>query len=161
MQLLLAPDAETAALAAHMERAGLTPARSRDKLSASERRYLSGPIVVADHSWGETIPQWLRDAVETARLGMVLAGEKEIASEEEVVAYLYTASLAAPLGHEWAAIYLVTAARVLARWGKLESPTEFWRSIGGWRKESLTPYQEEMLRRLRHDIRRSVEHARR
>ena len=132
-----------------------------ESLSAPDRRYLFGPIVVADPSWGETLPKWLRLAVQAARLSQVLAREKELASEEEVVAYLYTASLRAPLDHDLATIYLVLSARVMARWGQLESPAEFWTRIGH-EKPEMSLYQERLLRQLRGDIRRSVEkHSRR
>jgi hypothetical protein len=51
---------------------------------------------VGDPAWGSDTPAWLRAAARIARLGLVLAGEHEHASEEEAVAYLTPALAAVP-----------------------------------------------------------------
>ena len=94
--------------------------------TAGDRRYLAGPLIVGDPAWGDDTPAWLRDAVRIARLGLVLAGEHDHASEEEAVAYLMAASLAAPLHPDWAALYFWVAARVLTRWSKVGQEEDFW-----------------------------------
>ena len=130
--------------------------------TAGYRRYLAGPLIVGDPAWGSDTPAWLCDAVRIARLGLVLAGEHDHASEEEAVAYLMAASLAAPLHHDWAALYFWVAAHVLARWGKVGQEEDFWRMIAASAPQrTLRPEQEDDLRRLLRDIRRGVErHAR-
>jgi hypothetical protein len=130
--------------------------------TAGDRRYLVGPLIVGDPAWGDDTPAWLRAAVRTARLGLVLASEHDHASEEEAAAYLMAASLAAPLHHDWAALYFWVAARVLARWGKVGQEEDYWRMIDAAASQrTLRPDQEDDLRRLLRDIRRSVErHAR-
>ena len=125
-------------------------------------RSVAGPLIVGDPAWGRDTPVWLSDAVQVARLGLVLAGEHEHASEEEAVAYLMAASLAAPLHADWAALYFWVAARVLARWSRIGQEEDFWRMIDAAAPQRmLRPDQEDDLRRLLRDIRRSVErHAR-
>jgi hypothetical protein len=138
--------------------------------TAGDRRYLAGPLIVGDPAWGRDTPIWLREAVRIARLGLVLAGEHEQASEEEAVAYLMAASLAAPLHSDWATIYFGVAARVLARWGRVCQEAYFpglaaragGPTIGqAMSRRTLSPDQEDDLRRLLRDLRRGVErHAR-
>ena len=132
---------------AYLESLGRQPA-AEPRLTVGDRRYLAGPLIVADPAWGCDTPTWLQDAVRIARLGLVLAGEHDHASEEEAVVYLMAASLAAPLERHWAEIYLWLAARVLTRWSKLDQLADV---------PKLQPDQQDDLERLLRDIRRSVE----
>jgi hypothetical protein len=153
-------DLVNAALA-YLSQLGRQPA-AEQRWTAGDRRYLAGPLIVGDPAWGDDTPAWLRAAVRIARLGLVLAGEHEHASEEEAVAYLMAASLAAPLHADWAALYFWVAARVLARWSKVSQEEDYWRMIDAAAPQrTLRPDQEDDLRRLLRDIRRGVErHAR-
>ena len=60
---------------------------AEQRWTAGDRRYLVGPLIVGDPAWGDDTPAWLRAAVRIARLGLVLAGEHDHASEEDAVAY--------------------------------------------------------------------------
>jgi len=153
-------DLVNAALA-YLDRIGRQPAAAL-RWTAGDRRYLAGPLIVGDPAWGCDTPVWLSEAVQVARLGLVLAGEHEHASEEEAVAYLMAAGLAAPLHADWAAVYFWVAARVLARWSKISQEEDYWQMIeAAAPQRTLRPDQEDDLRRLLRDIRRSVErHAR-
>jgi hypothetical protein len=146
---------------AYLGQIGRQPAPEQ-RWTAGDRHYLAGPLIVGDPAWGDDTPAWLSEAVPVARLGLVLAGEHEHASEEEAVAYLMAASLAAPLHHDWAALYFWVAARVLARWGRVSQEEDYWRMIEvAAPQRTLRPDQEDDLRRLLRDIRRGVErHAR-
>ncbi len=148
-------------------------AAAEQRWTAGDRRYLAGPLIVGDPAWGDDTPAWLQAAVRIARLRLVLAGEHEHASEEEAVAYLMAASLAAPLHADWAALYFWGAARVLARWRKIGGEEDFWQMIeAATPQRTLRPDQEDDLRRLLRDtphcahavgasVRRGVErHAR-
>ena len=80
-------------------------------LTAEQRRYLSGPLVLHNPGWADCVPDWLTAAVPAARLTQVaaeIAGETDqpLATLEEVCAYLFTGSLAFPLDRDHAAIYL-------------------------------------------------------
>jgi hypothetical protein len=146
---------------AYLGQIGREPA-PQPRWTAGDRRYLGGPLIVGDPAWGGDTPAWLQDAVRIARLGLVLAGEHEHASEEEAVAYLMAASLAAPLHHDWAALYFWIAARVLTRWSKVGQEEDFWRLIDAAAPQrTLRRDQEDDLHGLLRDIRRGVErHAR-
>ena len=146
---------------AYLDRIGRRPA-AEPHWTAGDRRYQAGPLIVGDPAWGRDTPAWLSDAVQIARLGLVLAGEHQHASEEEAVAYLMAASLAAPLHADWAALYFWVAARVLTRWSKIGQEEDFWQMIDAAAPQrTLRPDQEDDLRRLLRDIRRGVErHAR-
>ncbi len=153
---LAARDPVQAALA-YLARIGRQPA-AEPHWTAGDRRYLAGPLIVGDPAWGRDTPAWLSAAVQVARLGLVLAGEHDHASEEEAVAYLMAASLAAPLHTDWAALYFWVAARVLVRWSKIGQEEDFWQMIeAAAPQRTLRPDQEDDLRRLLRDIRRGVE----
>ena len=77
------------------------------QLTASQRRYLVGPIVQYPGGWG--LPDWLRETVVQARLAQVYAelheGMEALATEEEALAYYTTASAAVPLHADAATFY--------------------------------------------------------
>jgi hypothetical protein len=132
--------------------------------TAEQRRYLSGPIVLHNPGWADTVPKWLTAAIPAARVEQVTAetaGEIEcnLATLEEVCAYLYTASLVFPLNRDHAAIYLWATGQVLSRQGRVTSIESVFEMLGeiGVHGQTLTDYQEhEVLGVLQRDIRRSV-----
>lgn len=78
-------------------------------------------LVVANAGWAGTLPEWLKQEVREERLtlGIVDAVKKtEKVGDAEVCTYLYTASLTAPMPHNWNGIYLFLAARLMRRRGK-------------------------------------------
>jgi hypothetical protein len=135
-------------------------------LYAYEQRYLAGPIVVDRMGAAWELPRWLPGAVVKGRVAQILveaeAGTREydrMASLPEVVAVLYTASLAYPLNRDAATVYLWVAAQVLPSHGLAESPEDTLEKIYGADSTpiELDPYLErEILDRLRRDIRRKV-----
>jgi len=103
------------------------------------------PIVVFPGGWGDTLPEWLKDAVTLERLEMnmkSLKGEEMTGTDTEACAYLYTASLTQPMGHDWTQIYLYISGRVHERWNKGAMPEDI-------RVESLTTDQARELNRLK------------
>jgi len=83
------------------------------------------PIIVFPGGWGDTLPEWLKNAITLERLEMnmkVLKGEEMTGTDAEACAYLYTASLTAPMDHDWGQIYLYIATQTYRRWGKNEMP---------------------------------------
>jgi hypothetical protein len=145
------------------------PADQALPLAAEQRRYLSGPIILHNPGWADCVPDWLIAAIPAARLEQVTAEvagetERDLATLEEVCAYLYTASLAFPLDRDYTAIYLWSTAQALSRQGRVPSVEVVFEMLGeiGAHDRTLTAYQErEVLRVLRRDIRRSVtRHAR-
>ena len=103
------------------------------------------PIVVFPGGWGDTLPDWLKGAVTLERLEMnmkVLKGEEMTGTDAEACAYLYTASLTQPMGHDWTQVYLYVAGRAHGRWNKGDMPEDI-------KVESLTTNQTRELKRLK------------
>ena len=83
------------------------------------------PIIVFPGGWGDTLPEWLKNAITLERLEMnmrVLKGDEMTGTDAEACAYLYTAALTAPMDHDWGQIYLYIATQTYRRWGKNEMP---------------------------------------
>lgn len=73
------------------------------------------PIIVFPGGWGDSLPEWLKTAITLERLIMnmrVIKGEEMTGTDAEACAYLYTASLTQPMGHDWTQIYLYIAGKV-------------------------------------------------
>ena len=83
------------------------------------------PIIVFPGGWGDTLPEWLKNAITLERLEMnmrALKGEEMTGTDAEACAYLYTAALTQPIDHDWGQIYLYIATQTYRRWGKNEMP---------------------------------------
>ena len=85
------------------------------------------PILVFPGGWGDTLPDWLKGAITMERLienMRALKGEEMTGTDAEACAYLYTASLTAPMDSDWTQIYLYIATQVYRRQGKGNMPTD-------------------------------------
>ena len=83
------------------------------------------PIIVFPGGWGDTLPEWLKNAITLERLEMnmrALKGKEMSGTDAEACAYLYTAALTQPMDHDWTQIYLYIATKIYRRWGKSEMP---------------------------------------
>ena len=88
---------------------------------------LTNPILVFPGGWGDTLPDWLKNAITLERLAMnmkALKGEEMTGTDAEACAYLNTASLTQPMDHDWTQIYLYIAGKTYARWRTKESGVE-------------------------------------
>jgi len=133
------------------------------RLTAEQRKYLAGPLVMFSRSWGDTLPAWLEEAIPAARLRQIIAevtGEEPegLASLEETMAYLYTACLAVPLSREYGKVYFWVASQVLPRYGVVSDSEGLAEQLGMRPEElRLSDYERrEYLDHLRRDIRRGV-----
>jgi len=82
------------------------------------------PIIVFPGGWADSLPDWLKGAIELERLMMnmkALKGEEMTGTDAEACAYLNTTSLAQPIGHDWTQIYLYIASQVYERHRAKES----------------------------------------
>ena len=105
----------------------------------------TNPILVFPGGWGETLPEWLKNAVTLERLEMnmrALKGEEMTGTDAEACAYLYTAALTQPMDHDWGQIYLYIATNTYRKWGKSEMP-------GDIAIDSISDYQMGELNRLK------------
>ena len=88
---------------------------------------LSDPIIAFPGGWGDTIPEWLKNAITLERLVMnmkALRGEEPTGTDTEACAYLMTVSLTQPMGGDWVQIYLYIASKTYRQWGKSEMPRD-------------------------------------
>lgn len=73
------------------------------------------PIIVFPGGWGGSLPDWIKPAITIERLMeniKTLKSGEMTATDAEACAYLYTASLTQPMGHDWTQIYLYIASKV-------------------------------------------------
>jgi len=73
-------------------------------------------IVYPSGGWEDTLPDWIKGAITLERLVMnmrLLKGEEPTGTDAEALAYMYPASLAFPLSHDWTQIYLYLASKVV------------------------------------------------
>ena len=106
---------------------------------------LTDPIIVMPGGWGDSLPDWIKPAITMERLienMKAIRGEEPTGTDAEAVAYLYTASLTAPMGHNWAQIYLYLAGKEMERHKKVEVPEDI-------QVKSLNAGQERDLKGLK------------
>ena len=103
------------------------------------------PILVMSGGWGDTLPDWLKGAITMERLMSNVEALKTgemTGTDAEACAYLYTASLEAPMDHDWSQIYLYVAGKTYQRHKQGEMPEDI-------RVESLRDDQLRDLNRLK------------
>ena len=100
------------------------------------------PIIVMPGGWGETLPDWIKGAIQLERLIMNMSPEMT-GTDAEACAYLYTASLERPMSHDWAQIYLYVAGKTI------EKGREGGKMPDDIKVESLTRNQQDDLDRLK------------
>ena len=110
---------------------------------------LTDPIIVYPGGWGDTLPEWLKNAIITERMVMELKahhGEEITGTDAEACAYLHTACLCFPFDSDWTNIFLYIAGQVYSRHRTQESGVEVPEDI---RVEKLDDQQVRDLCRLK------------
>lgn len=102
---------------------------------------LMDPIIVMPGGWGDSLPDWIKGAIQIERLLQLMKGE-EMATDAEACAYLYTASLTNPIDRDWTQVYLYVAGKVVSRNKGTEIPEDI-------KVDSLDDYQMGLLRDLK------------
>ncbi|QBX63351.1 hypothetical protein [Dehalococcoides mccartyi] len=106
---------------------------------------LTDPIIVYPGGWGDSLPEWLKNAITLERLTENMngtKGEQPTGTDAEACAYLNTASLTVPMDSDWSQIYLYVAGKTYTRWSKSEMPEDI-------RVNSLTNQQTSDLSSLK------------
>jgi len=107
------------------------------------------PIIVMPGGWGDTLPDWLKEAITLERLMenmKALKGEEMTGTDAEACAYLYTAGLTAPMDSDWTQIYLYIAGKVYEKHRTKDSGVTMPEDI---RVTELTRNQQDDLARLK------------
>ena len=77
------------------------------------------PIIVFPRGWGDTLPEWIKTQITLERLIENMNEPQQVGeptgTDAEATAYLYTASLTAPMSEDWTKIYLYVAGKTYAR----------------------------------------------
>ena len=103
------------------------------------------PIIVYPGGWGDTLPDWIKTAITLERMMWdmkALKGKEPTGTDAEACAYLYTAGLTAPMGHDWSQIYLYVSTKTYSKHKGSQVPDDI-------RVESLSDYQMGELNRLK------------
>ena len=106
---------------------------------------LTDPIIVYPGGWGDSLPEWLKNAITLERLTenmKTTKGEQPTGTDAEACAYLNTASLTAPMDNDWSQIYLYVATMTYRHWNKGEMPADI-------AVDSISDYQMGELNRLK------------
>ncbi len=117
-------------------------------------------VIVADASWAKDIPKWIMDEIASERMinGMVGIANPESKAQEEVcdaelVAYLMTASLRAPISSDMTDIYLYVSARLMLKTKKIDKEDNLPDFMQEVYKKGLTDWQKTQLENLQSNIR--------
>jgi len=124
---------------------GFTVAKSVDSMIGDLVGTLTDPIIVYPGGWGDSLPEWLKNAITLERLtdNMKIAkGERPTGTDAEACAYLSTTSLTAPMDNDWSQIFLYVAGKTCTRWHKSEMSDDI-------RVDSLNDEQMADLNRLK------------
>lgn len=107
--------------------------------------------LVVGSPWGDSIPDWVLEEIRAERLILGLVGiakddfsDADKVGDTEILAYLMTASLRAPLPHTLAEIYFYLTTKVMERRGKTV-PNDI-------RKTELSRNEERELQELKYTI---------
>ena len=93
-------------------------AKTTDSMISDLVGTFTDPIIVYPGGRGDTLPDWIKSQITLDRLieNMKAAhGEQATGTDAEATAYLYTASLTAPMSGDWTKIYLYVAGKTYAR----------------------------------------------
>ena len=130
-------------------------AKSVDSMIGDLVGTLTDPIIVYPGGWGDSLPEWLKNAITLERLTENMKetkGEQPTGTDAEACAYLNTASLTAPMDGDWSQIYLYVAGGEMKSQAKSELPEDI-------KVEALTESQWRDLKELKNWIyRQRVKH---
>ena len=111
-------------------------------------------LVVADSSWAETIPDWIKEEIKEERLihgvGDIINGTETV-GDAEVLAYLYTLNLKQNVSHEISQIYFYLCGKVMKKslaFKNKELPDFIKKKL----KQGLVDDEERQLKELKYDL---------
>ena len=123
-------------------------------------------LIVADKSWADAIPKWIKKEISAERMinGIIdtikpkktaqntVQSHNNAVGDAEIVAYLMTASLRAPISSDFADIYLYVSAKVMLKAKKIQKEDDLPDFMQEIYKKGLTDWQKSQLENLRSDI---------
>ena len=115
--------------------------KSKDKWINDLVGTFTDPIIVCPGGWGDSLPDWLKQAITIERLIGNLSSP-EMATDAEACAYLFTACLTHPMDSDWTQIYIYLTTKTVARHRKTDIPEDL-------RVDSISDYQNGKLNELK------------
>jgi len=116
--------------------------KEEETIRQAEYEVFFAPIVYHPGGWEDTLPEDIKQRVIVERLELQAKGEWDHATDAEVICYLYTASLAAPLSGDWTEIYVY----LVAQWKPdLRDAVEVRQELSSWQRSQL----QDLKRRMR------------
>ncbi|MCB0189115.1 MAG: hypothetical protein KDE31_32825, partial [Caldilineaceae bacterium] len=99
-------------------------------------RYMAGPVILHRSPWAETLPAWMLPAIYADRAELIAQEVRdgtvgELAISLEVMAYMYPATMDAPLAYEWVQVYLCCGQEALTKHDKLPDGKTFAQVVLG------------------------------
>ena len=137
-------------------------AKSVDTMIGDLVGTLTDPIIVYPGGWGDSLPEWLKNAITLERMienMKTTKGEEPTGTDAEACAYLNTASLTAPMDGDWSQIYLYVAGKTYTRWRKGEMPDDIRVDLLNNEQSADLNRLKEWLYRRRTTARRESERA--
>lgn len=133
------------------------------ELTADERRFLDGPVVVHESPWRDTLPGWMPAQAKAERAEILLGGAPGIVGPTEIAAVMYPRTFESPMPHDMAELYLWASTKAAARHFD-RTLDDLWKSLGGQRIEDRDVLEPAgrlyyTYRDLAHEIRRKVAKA--
>jgi hypothetical protein len=99
--------------------------KTTDKDISEIAGVFTDPILVFPGGWGDTLPEWLKEAITMERMldnMKALKGQEMTGTDAEACAYLMTVSLTQPMDTDWSQIYLYVAGKTCKQWNKSKLP---------------------------------------
>ena len=115
--------------------------KSTDKWITDLAGTFTDPIIVCPGGWGDSLPDWIKQAITVERLIANLT-TPEMATDAEACAYLFTACLTAPIDSDWTQIYIYLTTKTVTRHRKTDIPEDL-------RVDSISDYQKRKLDELK------------
>ena len=109
---------------------------------------LESPVIVYSSPWQDAVPKDLIKNITLSRLFCLMSGKKT-ASLTEVIAYMMPRTFESPLHSEWANIYIWCGLQYASRFKNANQKNDMVIAIKDIAPETLSDYEQSLLRDLR------------
>ena len=108
-------------------------------------RALHAPLVCHPGGWDQSLPDWIAGRAVRQRMEMLDNGGWDKATDADIAAHLFTASLVAPMDHDWAEIYIYTVAQLMPQLCDTTIPVP--KELSAWQQQELNQLKRKIFER--------------
>jgi len=108
-------------------------------------RALHAPLVCHPGGWDQSLPDWIAGRAVRQRMEMLDNGGWDKATDADIAAHLFTASLVAPMNHDWAEIYIYTVAQLMPQLCDTTIPVP--KELSAWQQQELNQLKRKIFER--------------